>query len=66
MPPQPRTASRELTTPTAKALYARAIEASRARDYRTALRLVESALQHEPGHPLLLEAQRRLTPYARP
>ncbi|GAB4202914.1 MAG: hypothetical protein OHK0013_16620 [Sandaracinaceae bacterium] len=66
IPPQPRTTTRDLIHPVAKALYARALEASRLRDYRAALRLVQSALEHEPGHPLLLEAQRRLTPYARP
>lgn len=66
LPPQPRTSARELTHPVARAFYARALEASRARDYGTALRLVENALQHEPGHPVLLEAQRRLRPYVRP
>jgi curved DNA-binding protein CbpA len=66
VPPPSRASARELTQPVAKAFYARALEASRARDYRTALRLVESALQHEPGHPLLVEARRRLAPYVRP
>jgi len=62
-PPAPKRESRELQSPTAKAFYARGLEASRARDYKTALRMIESALQHEPGHPLLLEAQKRLAPY---
>jgi curved DNA-binding protein CbpA len=61
--PSPRTTHREIQSPTAKAFYARGLEASRAGDYRTAMRMIESALQQEPGHPLLLEAKRRLAPY---
>ena len=62
-PPAAKPAPREIQSPTAKAFYARALEASRARDYKTALRMIESALSQEPGHPLLLEAQKRLRPY---
>ena len=55
----------DIQSPTAKAFYARALAASKAEDYKTALRMIESALQQEPGHPLLLEAKKRLTPYVR-
>lgn len=61
--PAAKQAPREIQSPTAKAFYARALEASRARDYKTALRMIESALQNEPGHPLLVEAKKRLQPY---
>jgi curved DNA-binding protein CbpA len=54
---------RDIQSPTAKAFYARALAASKAQDYKTALRMIESALQQEPGHPLLLEAKKRLLPY---
>ena len=64
-PAAPKPAAREMQSPTAKAFYARGLDASRAGDYKTALRMIESALQHEPGHPLLLDAQKRLAPYAR-
>jgi curved DNA-binding protein CbpA len=53
----------DIQSPTAKAFYARALAASKAQDYKTALRMIESALQQEPGHPLLLEAKSRLLPY---
>jgi hypothetical protein len=57
------TAPRDIQSPTAKAYYKRALEASKARDYRTALRMVEAALQQEPAHPILVEARKRLLPY---
>lgn len=59
-----RPATLDFQSPSAKAFYARALEASRAKDYRRALRMIESALEHEPAHPLLLEAKKRLLPYA--
>lgn len=61
--PPARTAPREMRSPSAKAFYARALEASRAGDYRTALRMVESALEHEPDHPTLVTARNRILPY---
>ena len=57
------TAPRDIQSPTAKAYSKRALEASKARDYRTALRMVEAALQQEPAHPILVEARKRLLPY---
>lgn len=54
---------REMRSPSAKAFYARALESSRAGDYRTALRMVEMALEHEPDHPVLVAARDRLRPY---
>jgi curved DNA-binding protein CbpA len=56
-------ARNEIQSPTAKAFYARALQASKAGDYRAALRMIESALAQEPGHPILLEAKKRLLPY---
>lgn len=49
-----------LTSPAARTLYARAIEATKLGDYATALRWVDAALREEPEHPLLVEARRRL------
>lgn len=54
----------EIQSPTARAFYARALQASKAGDYSTALRMIESAIAQEPGHPLLLEARRRLAPFS--
>jgi DnaJ-class molecular chaperone len=56
-------APRDIQSPTAKAFYARALQSSKAGDYVAALRMIESALQQEPGHPVLLEAKKRLQPY---
>ncbi len=56
-------APRDIQSPTAKAFYARALQSSKAGDYAAALRMIESALQQEPGHPILLEAKKRLQPY---
>lgn len=56
-------APRDIQSPTAKAFYARALQASKAGDYKGALRMIESALQQEPGHPVLIEAKKRLQPY---
>ena len=61
--PPARTAPREMRSPSAKAFYARALEASRAGDYRTALRMVENALEQEPDHPTLINARNRILPY---
>jgi hypothetical protein len=55
--------AQDIQSPTAKAFYARALAASKAQDYKTALRMIESALQQEPGHPILVEARKRLRPY---
>jgi antitoxin component HigA of HigAB toxin-antitoxin module len=52
-----------MRSPSAKAFYARALEASRAGDYRTALRMVENALEQEPDHPTLINARNRILPY---
>lgn len=56
-------APRDIQSPTAKAFYARALQSSKAGEYAAALRMIESALQQEPGHPVLLEAKKRLLPY---
>ena len=61
--PPARTAPREMRSPSAKAFYARALESSRAGDYRTALRMVDNALEQEPDHPTLIAARDRLLPY---
>ncbi|MBN8613916.1 MAG: DnaJ domain-containing protein [Deltaproteobacteria bacterium] len=54
---------RDIQSPTAKAFYARALQASKAGDYKAALRMIDSALSQEPGHPVLVEAKKRLQPY---
>ena len=59
-PPSPAKPGTELTSPGAKAFYARALQASKAGDYPLALRMIEGALEQEPRHPLLLTARKRL------
>lgn len=56
--------TQDIQSPTAKAYYARALQSSKGGDYKTALRMIEAALHQEPNHPLLLEAKKRLLPYA--
>ena len=50
-PPAKPTAT--LRTPSARAFYARAVEATKAGDHRAAWRALKSALEHEPGNPML-------------
>ncbi len=49
-----------IRSPSARAFYAKAIELARAGDARGAWRAIESAIQHEPGNPVLEEALRRV------
>ncbi|MCS6857781.1 MAG: DnaJ domain-containing protein [Sandaracinaceae bacterium] len=56
----PRSTPPPFQSPMAGAYYRRALEASQKRDWKTAYRMVNSALELEPYHPLLLEAKRRI------
>lgn len=49
-----------IQSPSARAFYAKAIELARAGDTRAAWRAVQSALEQEPGSPILEEALRRI------
>lgn len=49
-----------ITSPTARAFYAKAIELAKAGDVRAAWRAIQSALESEPGNPILEEALTRI------
>lgn len=55
-----RPPSQEIRSPSARAYYARALELAKAKDFATALRAVNAAIEQEPGNPLLEEAKKRL------
>ena len=49
-----------ITSPTARAFYAKAIELAKAGDVRAAWRAIQSAIENEPGNPILEEALTRI------
>ena len=69
-PAQPTTTRREaprveptkptLQSPTARAFFTKAQEAARAGDLQTAWRQIKSAMQHEPGSPVLEQALQKI------
>lgn len=58
--PVPAPAAPTIRSPTARAFYAKAIELARAGDSRGAWRAIQSAIEQEPGNPLLEEALTRV------
>jgi curved DNA-binding protein CbpA len=54
-----------IRSPTARAFYSKALEAARAGDHRAAWRAIKSAMEHEPGNPLLETALARVTQFIR-
>lgn len=59
----PRAAAADAPTirsPSARAFYAKALELAKAGDARGAWRAILSAMEHEPGNPILEEAKRRV------
>lgn len=55
-----RPAAPTIKSPSARAFYTKAIELARAGDTRGAWRAIQSAMEHEPGNPLLEEALLRV------
>lgn len=47
-------------SPSARAFYTKAIELAKSGDTRGAWRAIQSAMQHEPGNPILEEALKRV------
>lgn len=54
-----------IRSPSARAFYAKALEAARAGDHRGAWRAIKSAIEHEPGNPLLENALARVEQFIR-
>jgi curved DNA-binding protein CbpA len=61
----PAAAGGTIHSPTARAFYAKALEAARTGDHRTAWRAIKSAIEHEPGNPLLETALARVAQFIR-
>ncbi len=49
-----------IRSPSARAFYTKAIELARNGDARGAWRAIQSAMEHEPGNPILEEAMKRV------
>lgn len=58
--PQPAPARPTLQSPSARAFFARAQEAARAGDLKTARRQIMAAMEQEPGSPLLEQALQKV------
>jgi curved DNA-binding protein CbpA len=61
----PEQAAGTIRSPSARAFYAKALEAAKAGDHRTAWRAIKSAMEHEPGNPLLETALARVEQFIR-
>jgi curved DNA-binding protein CbpA len=57
---QPPPAAPTIRSPSARAFYTKAIELARSGDARAAWRAIQSAMQQEPGNPILEEALKRV------